>query len=427
VEAVDGGAERFVLPLQLVERGQNCTLHGVVTFLLEGDTPTRAYYQFGQETCPYFKADLWGALELEHEPAEVDASAAFEAREARAEAARVEQPLERLAAQGVDVEALRRGPTPTHVSARGVVWRGVHYADAPQTRHGPYPLPGSLRLPSYSTAKSSFAALGALALARQAPEVLDRTLGEALGLAPEHPWAQVTLTHLLDMSTGRYDSDAYMADEGGARMAAFFTAADAAARRAHALGFPAVQPPGERFVYQSSSTYLAAAIMDAHTRQAFGLDLYAWMRQEVYPRWGLWLDEDTTLRDAPGGVPLGGYGLWWRRDELALLAHGLSGQEPTWVDRPAYRRALRRVGAAPSPALAAGVGLEYALGFWSTTFGPGDGFDCEVTVPFMSGFGGITVALLPNGAAYYYVSDQYEFAWAEAARELAGLGEVCGR
>jgi hypothetical protein len=43
----------------------------------------------------------------------------------------------------------------------------------------------------------------------------------------------------------------------------------------------------------------------------------------------------------------------------------------------------------------------------------------------MSGFGGITVVLLPNDAIYYVFSDNAEFAWLSAARELSKLGDFC--
>ena len=36
---------------------------------------------------------------------------------------------------------------------------------------------------------------------------------------------------------------------------------------------------------------------------------------------------------------------------------------------------------------------------------------CSFWIPFMSGYGGITVAMAPNGATYYYFSDNEEFSW----------------
>ena len=44
----------------------------------------------------------------------------------------------------------------------------------------------------------------------------------------------------------------------------------------------------------------------------------------------------------------------------------------------------------------------------------------------MSGYGGIIVALFPNGVVYYYVSDGGDFRWAQAAREANRVRAFCG-
>ena len=51
-------------------------------------------------------------------------------------------------------------------------------------------------------------------------------------------------------------------------------------------------------------------------------------------------------------------------------------------------------------------------------------WECEVTIPFLSGFG-ITVALLPGELTYYYISDGGQFVWDGAVRQLAALGTLC--
>jgi len=43
----------------------------------------------------------------------------------------------------------------------------------------------------------------------------------------------------------------------------------------------------------------------------------------------------------------------------------------------------------------------------------------------MSGFGGLAVALMPNGTGYYYVSDGYEFRWADAALATEAIAPFC--
>ncbi len=43
----------------------------------------------------------------------------------------------------------------------------------------------------------------------------------------------------------------------------------------------------------------------------------------------------------------------------------------------------------------------------------------------MSGFGGITYALLPNGMTYYYFSDGYTFAWESAVIAANQIKPFC--
>ena len=44
----------------------------------------------------------------------------------------------------------------------------------------------------------------------------------------------------------------------------------------------------------------------------------------------------------------------------------------------------------------------------------------------MSGYGGITVALMPNGSSYYYFSDNNEFAWSATVKESNKLAPMAG-
>ena len=44
----------------------------------------------------------------------------------------------------------------------------------------------------------------------------------------------------------------------------------------------------------------------------------------------------------------------------------------------------------------------------------------------MSGFGGITVAMMPNGGTYYYFSDNNEFAYSAAVKESSKLAPMNG-
>jgi hypothetical protein len=74
---------------------------------------------------------------------------------------------------------------------------------------------------------------------------------------------------------------------------------------------------------------------------------------------------------------------------------------------------------------AGGATFRYRNGFWAwnaTSY-----LHCarETWIPFMSGFGGITIALFPNNTAYYYFSDGGVFAWGRAAAEANRIRKFC--
>ena len=60
----------------------------------------------------------------------------------------------------------------------------------------------------------------------------------------------------------------------------------------------------------------------------------------------------------------------------------------------------------------------------SATGAPFGGYGLFWT-PFMSGYGGIRVVMLPNGPTYYYFGDNDEFSWFDAVNESNILKPMC--
>lgn len=52
-------------------------------------------------------------------------------------------------------------------------------------------------------------------------------------------------------------------------------------------------------------------------------------------------------------------------------------------------------------------------------------YGCDFWVPNMNGYGGIIVALLPNGTTFYIFSDNNEWNWGNAAMEANKLAPMC--
>jgi hypothetical protein len=140
----------------------------------------------------------------------------------------------------------------------------------------------------------------------------------------------------------------------------------------------------------------------------------------------------TSLRtdNSPTGTPFGGYGLFWTQDDIAKIARLLNNDNgmanglqllqtdmlADSMQKDATDRGLDTTG---RPV------FKYNNGFWAKEFTSTDGYTCSFYTPFMSGYGGITVVMMPNGATYYYFSDNQEYSWYGAVSEANKLSPHC--
>lgn len=67
----------------------------------------------------------------------------------------------------------------------------------------------------------------------------------------------------------------------------------------------------------------------------------------------------------------------------------------------------------------------YKTGFWAVDLASIGVCASTRYAPFMSGYSGISVIMLSNGANYYYFSDGNDFVYDVSAREAAKLGSAC--
>ena len=97
------------------------------------------------------------------------------------------------------------------------------------------------------------------------------------------------------------------------------------------------------------------------------------------------------------------------------------------LDSTLYNEAMQRTG---NHGLTAGAAnYKYLHGFWAWDAGSADSGAAVCPkakwIPFMSGFGGIGLVLLPNNMVYYYVSDNHEYAFKNAVVELNKIRSIC--
>ncbi|MBM3134553.1 MAG: beta-lactamase family protein [Chloroflexi bacterium] len=438
-EAADGGFSRASLPFALTVKGGNATFNGTLTFLFDDQRVSRVWYQVTQETTSHTRANLWGLLAAIYHPGPVAGAEQVRADFAAELAARLPvKPIRALAEDypGVDVSAFGRGVTPKHMTWYGVVVNGVNYLGGCQTRFGTYPYCESMRVTSYSTAKSAFVSVALLRLAQKyGPEVATLLIKDYVPEYAASPgdWERVTFNHALDMATGNYVSAGFMTDDTSEAMGEFFGAQPYRKRIAAAFRAPHIAAPGTRWVYRTSDTFILTRALHNYlqTQEGPEADIFQFVVDEVYRPLGLGPGAHTTMRTADDGwqgQAEGGYGTWWIPDDIAKLALLLNNNGGRINGAQILHPDLLAATLQRDPA-DRGVRIDsrrmYNNAFWADRYTPAVGFDCEFWVTEMQGVSGNVVALFPNGVTYYYFSDNKEFTWEAALRETDKIVPLC--
>lgn len=457
-ETTDGGYSRASFPIALVQRNQNCVHNGSLTFLFNKNASPKvshAAYQFAGEGCPTFMFDMAGQVAASYTPAPVANGAAMQNAAAAEIAQRLPvKPFGALRADfpasGINTAAfLAQYLHPNNVSTYGVVINGINYNSGCATRHtasglGEYPFCGDMRMPSYSTAKSAFSALALMRLG----QLYGGAVYDALVSAwvPQHTaggkWTGVTFGNANDMATGHYLSSAFESDENGPSTSAFLDAEPYASKIADAFTpFPSRAAPGTVWVYQSAASFILTQAMNAYLKNAQGptADLFNLMSNSLYRPLLTSQGFQTTIRtdNDASGAPSGYYGLFYTIDDVAKIGRfvaagtgAINGRQI--LDRTRLQEALFRTSNAGLPVPDTGKPefkntWVYLHNFWGkkVTAAEFPGIPCGFTIPIMSGYGGITIMLLPNGAVYYAFSDAYEFPIDTAITQIDTLKRYC--
>ncbi len=427
-EQTDSGWSRCSLPFSLVQRNQNAVHHGSLTFLFNGKSVSNVRYQVTQETCSWFKFDMWGQVSAQYTNGVPVNAIAIKDNYAQEVSSRIPvKPLSDLPKDfpnsKVDIAVFGRGTTPASRSAYGLFINGTHYVGAQPTRYGVYPFPAELRLPSFSVAKSAFASVALMRLAqRYGDAVASLKIKDYLPetATSRGDWKQVTFNNVLDMATGNYDSASYLADEDSLSMSQnFFLKETYRDKIKAALNFPNHAAPGKQWVYRTADTFIAVTAMNNLLQQKAGTnaDLFQMLCADIFAPIGLSAGAMTSLRtdNSPTGGALGGYGLFITPDDILKIAKllnndggkigGLQALSPKILAAALQKDSADRGLDVP------GYPLKYNNGFWAYQMTPQlyPALKRPIMAVWMSGFGGILVLLMPNGTTYYHFSDLNEF------------------
>lgn len=439
-ENSDNGYSRVALPFALQENGANCTHNGVMTFLFKDDgSVSNVAYQIASETCAYFKFNSWGSLPASYssyalansqqitDDYQIEVSSRMPTK-ALAELA-VDYP-----AANVQISTIGSEQTQAHQSAYGVVYNNVHYIAGCDTRYGEYPYCDVMALPSYSTAKSVVGGIGLMRLEQKYPgSQKDVFVSNWVSGCNSSQWYDVTLENALDMATGNYDSDVANADEASTAMLnGFFLTYTDSQKSNFSCSYTRKASPGTKWVYHTTDTYiLGIGINELYKAwEGTSAEFYADMLvDELWKPLNLSPTTHTTLRTFDAAAQAyTGYGLTFHRDDVVKLADFLnkdSGQiagvqmlEPNMLAQAMQQTSDR--------GLDAGSSIDkYQNGFWAWNAKTALSCSNDTWIPYMSGYGGIGVIMLPNNMTYYFFSDNHEHTFVNSVLELHKIYNFC--
>jgi len=435
-EDADGDWSRASLPFALKEKNQNCLHNGLLTFLYKDDgSISRVAYQIGSETCQYLHINLWGMADARYVRQESNgAGEVIAAWLAETTNRPTVKPLGELAKDfpGFNPDKLLP-PAESDITVYGLVVDGVHYRSSCPTRFGPYPYCDEINLPSYSLAKSIFAGLGYMMMVKRWPEFERLTVSAMVPECrlPDGRWDDVTTRQLLNMTTGNYASADFSKDEDSAEMTPFFLAESHADKLSFSCEtWPRQKQPGSQLVYHTTDHYLMGTLMNEFLRQKQGpqSDIFRDLIDEnIFKSLQLSQTSRVTQRSYDKAAqPFTAYGLFFRPDDIAILAEFLNGgtSHPELFRQRDFTAAMLR----DTTGLMRWQGARgeaYRLGFWGFDIAPYVPCSTETWIPFMSGYGGIILALLPNGISYYYFTDGGHGSWKDAAVETNKISKYC--
>lgn len=436
----DAGASRAALPFALHQKNANCMHNGVMSFTFDGaGSVSNVAYQISSETCLYFKFDMWGRLPANYtayEPAGADAVRV--AHQADVAGRMPVKPIAQLASDYPGIDANQFGSTsetdPDHMTLFGLVYNGVNYVGGCDTRAGLYPYCDVMTVPSYSTAKSAFAGAALMRLEQRFPGAKSEKIADWVpDCAANGNWGDVTFEHALDMATGNYRSSIYMSDEGASHTNDLFLPEDHAAKISYSCNYyDRKAAPGSQWVYHTSDTYTLGTAMNAYLRAQDGSnsDIFAdAIVRDIWSPLGLGPVAKVSRRTYDGvAQPFTGWGLTYQRDDVAKLADFFNRADGQVSGAQVLAPTLLQAALQRDNADRGGIPLadyHYNNGFWAHEISADIGCSSPLWVPFMSGYGGISVLLLPNGASYYYFSDNDTYLWMSAAKEAHKLAALC--
>ncbi|MDA9094690.1 hypothetical protein N9K02_02190 [Gammaproteobacteria bacterium] len=416
-----------IFPFNLVHKNANCIHNGIGIFSISSSNDiSNTLLQVASETCAYYKFDYVALYKSTFNKMSLDNNIGLEDIS-------IVKPISSLYTNfNINNKSFADSDSfhQDDVTLFGLIDGDNHYSSSCFTRLGNHPICDQVLLPSYSLAKSI---AGTLSLSLIEAEYKNVTTLKVMNLVEEcsqSKWKNISLEDLSDMSTGQYNSLIHDIDESGiASLQFIFLLNNHKDKLKKACkAFPKKMKSGKRFVYHTSDTYILGAAMNSYLKKSnknadfFNDYLVPFLKKNNFSQ----VSNSTLRTNDDANQPFTGWGMFFLQDDLLHLSQLMHTiKDNKFTDLQFMHEALNPNEDNSLLAISSSD-IYYNNGIWSRKFDKAI-FNCnkDVWIPFMSGFGGITLALLPNGMTYYYFSDGYTFAWESAVIAANSIKPFC--
>jgi len=428
-EPGDDGLSRAVFPFVMVSRTSNDAHNGLATFLFDDVNASQFYFQITQETAAWNRNDYWGQTALTYASGPIANDAALRTQfAAELDAQLPIHPWSELSNRidGEQLDAFNGTLEPEDISATGLIMDKTIYLQPNMTRYGEYPYERFMRHGVFSVTKSMAATVALLRLAQKyGDDVFNLKIADYVDVTASHNgWDNVTFSHALSMATGVGDmepdraSGYVTADEDQDKFSKWMDMNSTSEKLAGAFQYENYAwGPGEVVRYNSINTFILGAAMDTYLKSKEGPDADIWqmVMDEVYRPIGiLHMPMMKTYQpDGSLGLPIFGYGLYLTADDTAKVAmlfhnggryNGNQLLSPTKLAETLYQ--TKEQGLSVNGFNQYGES-RYLLSFWSVAHCTDD--ETCFQIPYMMGYGGNLVILLPNGITVFRYADAYNY------------------
>jgi CubicO group peptidase (beta-lactamase class C family) len=437
-EANDGGLSRASFPFLLVAQDSNESHNGMATFVYDDRSVSSFYVQVAQETAAWNQRDFWGQSPMLYSLGHIENSDELKAKFERELS--LQTPIRPWSDLAERLDPALLAPFndrfhPWSISASGLILDGTIYLQPCLTRYGEYPYCRYMRHGVFSVTKSMAAAVALLRLAQKYGEdVFDLRIADYVEVTADHDgWEEVTFGDALNMATGIGDDPSLQvmtAEEDEPKFYRFMEARSAQDKLQVCFSYGNYPwGPGEVARYNSINTFVLSVAMTNFLRSREGPDADIWdmVLQEVYKPIGILHAPIMRTHEPDGsqGVPIFGYGLYPTVDDVAKVAALLhSGGEFEGQQLLHAGKLAEALYQTDDPGLPTGDSNEYGnamyhLSFWSMPYRITSGDFYQI--PYMSGFGGNHVALIPNGITAFRFADAHIYGIDSMVRVAEGI------